>query len=132
MSLKIVKAATTFCVGCLLAFALYLSFSVLPAYADNEADPTTPAVIEQTEGTWQKTASGWKYLTKAGEAHGFIKEKNKTYYLDPSTGIMKTGWLKLDNDWYYFNNSGAMATGWKKVIPRVANRAGRGNLPAPA
>lgn len=115
MSLKIVKATTTFCVGCLLAFALYLSFSALPAYADNEADPTTPAVIEQTEGTWQKTASGWKYLTSEDAQTGFVKVSGKVYYLDPSTGIMKTGWLKLDNDWYYFNNSGAMATGWKKV-----------------
>lgn len=58
MSLKIVKATTTFCVGCLLTFALYLSFSILPAYADNETDSITPAVVEQTEGTWQKTASG--------------------------------------------------------------------------
>ena len=34
------------------------------------------------------------------------------YYLDPETGIMRTGWQYLGNNWYYFRSSGAMATGW--------------------
>ena len=34
------------------------------------------------------------------------------YYLDPTNGIMQTGWQYLGNKWYYFRSSGAMATGW--------------------
>ncbi|HGR5310012.1 choline binding protein C [Streptococcus pneumoniae] len=34
------------------------------------------------------------------------------YYLDPETGIMRTGWQYLGNNWYYLRSSGAMATGW--------------------
>ena len=34
------------------------------------------------------------------------------YYLDPETGIMRTGWQYLGNRWYYLRSSGAMATGW--------------------
>ena len=32
--------------------------------------------------------------------------------LDPTTGIMQTGWQHLGNKWYYLRSSGAMATGW--------------------
>ena len=34
------------------------------------------------------------------------------FYLDPTTGIMQTGWQYLGNKWYYLRSSGAMATGW--------------------
>ena len=34
------------------------------------------------------------------------------YYLDPTNGIMQTGWQYLGNKWYYLRSSGAMATGW--------------------
>ena len=35
--------------------------------------------------------------------------------MDETTGVMKTGWMKYKNSWYYLMPSGAMATGWKKV-----------------
>ena len=31
------------------------------------------------------------------------------------SGVMKTGWQKIDGVWYYFASSGAMQTGWQKV-----------------
>ncbi|NOL68955.1 N-acetylmuramoyl-L-alanine amidase family protein, partial [Klebsiella pneumoniae] len=37
------------------------------------------------------------------------------YYLDPTTGIMQTGWQYLGNKWYYLHSSGAMATGWQNL-----------------
>ena len=43
-------------------------------------------------------------------------KRGQRYYLDPTTGVMKTGWFedKSDggDDWYYFQGSGVMATGW--------------------
>ena len=33
------------------------------------------------------------------------------YYLDPSSGAMATGWTKISDRWYWFDEqSGAMAT----------------------
>ena len=43
-------------------------------------------------------------------------KRGQRYYLDPTTGIMKTGWFEDKSDgegnWYFFQGSGAMATGW--------------------
>ncbi len=35
------------------------------------------------------------------------------YYLDPSTGRMVTGWVCIDEVWYYFNEIGVENSGWK-------------------
>lgn len=45
---------------------------------------------------------------------GWVKDKNKWYYLD-SDGSMVTGWKQVKDKWYYLNDDGSMATGWKKV-----------------
>ena len=43
-------------------------------------------------------------------------KRGQRYYLDPTTGIMKTGWFEDKSDgednWYFFQGSGAMAIGW--------------------
>ena len=43
------------------------------------------------------------------------------YYLDPSTGVVHTGWLKDGDHWYYLTRSGAMVTGvrWIFVQPKA-------------
>ena len=48
---------------------------------------------------------------------GWLKENGQKYYLG-SEGDMKLGWYNIDNNWYYFDDSGAMMTntiidGWK-------------------
>ena len=65
---------------------------------------------------WVRTDSKWYYYNDDSTmAKGFVNVKNKTYYLDPETGVMATGWKLIDNKWYYFNGSGAMQTGWLKT-----------------
>ncbi|MED1927842.1 3D domain-containing protein, partial [Bacillus thuringiensis] len=49
---------------------------------------------------------------------GWIKDNDKWYYLDGSTdGSMKTGWFQENDQWYYLdaNSGGAMVTGWNRT-----------------
>lgn len=85
---------------------------------------------------WVYDEGHWYYLLKDGGfdsrinrltvgelARGWAKDFPLTYdedklkaapwyYLDPETGIMRTGWQYLGNKWYYLRSSGAMAIGW--------------------
>ena len=74
---------------------------------------------------WLYDQSNWYYLAKIGnsgnknlggeKSSGWIQDASTWYYLDPTTGIMQTGWQYLGNKWYYLRSSGAMATGWFQV-----------------
>ena len=85
---------------------------------------------------WVYDEGHWYYLLKDGGfdsrinrltvgelARGWVKDFPLTYdedklkaapwyYLDPTNGIMQTGWQYLGNKWYYLHSSGSMATGW--------------------
>ena len=41
---------------------------------------------------------------------GWVEENGKKYYL--ANAQLMTGWRKIDNKQYYFNEDGTMATGW--------------------
>ncbi len=45
---------------------------------------------------------------------GWIKENGAWYYYNED-GTLKKGWLYLDGKWYYLRENGKMATGWEKV-----------------
>lgn len=68
---------------------------------------------------WQ-TVMGRKYYMdkKTGVVKtGWFTYKNKKYYLNPvktstTYGAAKTGFVKIQGSWYYFNNDGTMRTGW--------------------
>ena len=75
---------------------------------------------------WQKIDEKWYFFqetTKNGIYAGSMlvgwhklewQGKINTYYFE-SNGIMKTGWLILNDKWYYFDGSGAMQTGTKEI-----------------
>ena len=48
---------------------------------------------------------------------GWQEVNGKWYYLDPNSGIMKTGWWYDPNykGWFYLDSDGSMVTGWEKV-----------------
>lgn len=56
------------------------------------------------------------YYFKDGKISvGWTTAGTKTYYFDEN-GIMKKGWLKPDQEhWYYLNADGEMQTGWTEV-----------------
>ena len=60
---------------------------------------------------WKKE---WHLYEDGKECTGWKKVDDKWYYLDPSSGAMRTGWLKTDK-WYLLASSGEMLTGWQKI-----------------
>lgn len=65
-------------------------------------------------------ATGWRYLSDGWHlfsgfcAHlkGWAASGSHWFYLDETSGLMKTGWVLANHNWYYLDLSGAMQTGW--------------------
>jgi len=64
---------------------------------------------------WQKSGSGnWYYLRETEDGRegamekGFILDPNdgRCYYMDPQTGMLRTGWVTVDGYSYYFAETG--------------------------
>lgn len=87
--------------------------TAVPSESASQAKPESKPV----KGTWSNTSAGWKYLVEGSPARGFVNDGGKTYYLDPASGIMRIGWVKIDGVWYRFAPSGAMQKGWVKDGP---------------
>ena len=64
-------------------------------------------------------ATGWRYLSDGWHlfsgscAHlkGWAASGSHWFYLDETSGLMKTGWVLVNHNWYYLDLSGAMQTG---------------------
>ena len=70
-----------------------------------------------SKGGWEQQANGsWKFRgTDGSYFKGWQYINGSWYYLDPSTGVMKTGWQTIENAKYYLHPSGAMQeAGWFK------------------
>lgn len=65
-------------------------------------------------------ATGWRYLSDGWHlfsgscAHlkGWAASGSHWFYLDETSGLMRTGWVLVNHNWYYLDLSGAMQTGW--------------------
>ncbi|MEI3356824.1 MAG: hypothetical protein V8R81_07515 [Clostridia bacterium] len=45
---------------------------------------------------------------------GWQKIGDSEYYFNEK-GIMQTGWQQVDGYWYYFNEKGVIQTGWQQI-----------------
>ncbi len=65
---------------------------------------------------WRKWSDGWTYADKDGAEHaGWLLDKKKWYYLDPTTlRAVENSEKKIGSKTYGFNTSCAMVTGWHK------------------
>lgn len=66
------------------------------------------AVYKLSEN-WKQDSTGWWYTEGNSYATGWRKINNIWYYFD-NTGYMKTGWLQDSGKWYYLDSNGEMAT----------------------
>ena len=61
---------------------------------------------------WVRFPEQTYYLQGPGSpAKDFTRIESETYYFDPASYEMQTGWLDLDGSRYYFADDGAMQTG---------------------
>jgi len=61
---------------------------------------------------WLQDKGKWYYLdaeTGAMQTGLIEMTDGKIYYLDETTGAMVTGWKQIENNWFFFNDSGALA-----------------------
>ena len=81
---------------------------------------TSTTGLVSAQGSWIHEGQNWKYQAADGSfIKGWIHTTSGWYYLDPNTGIMKTGKAIIDGKQYFFNQSsdgleGRMNTGWIK------------------
>ena len=67
--------------------------------------------IPKLVGKWVSNSVGkwYEYSDGTYENSEFKNIENETYYFT-SNGYVKTGWLLVNNNWYFFKNSGCMVT----------------------
>ena len=84
--------------------------------SDSNGNASIPGVTENTS-TWVTNDGNYYYYDYKGNlAKGFLRIRDKTYYMDPETGARHTGWLKYNKTYYYFNKeTGLMLKGWQKI-----------------
>ena len=74
-----------------------------------------------TEGQWKAEKQAWSFQDpKANTVKGWMVYKGDWYFLDESTGFLKTGWLSRNGKSYFFNTEkgsreGALLSGWNWI-----------------
>lgn len=62
---------------------------------------------------WRYLSDGWHYFSgSCAHLKGWVFTGGHWFFLDQTSGLMKTGWVLIDGSWYYLDGSGAMRTGW--------------------
>lgn len=67
----------------------------------------TGTSFSAVSGNWKKTKSGWTFTISGGSKvkSRLVKINGKLYSFN-SKGVLRTGWVKSGNSWYYFNANG--------------------------
>lgn len=72
----------------------------------NETNTESPVI-------WEYRENGWVAFKNGEQIKGWVFDKGNWYFLDTTTGNMKTGWIQQDGNWYYCQpETGEMLTGW--------------------
>ena len=76
---------------------------------------------EEAKPGWKQNDTGYWYVREDGSypKEKFEKINDVWYYFDNSGYMLAEQWKKHTNgNWYWFDNSGHMATGWKKIADK--------------
>mgnify|MGYP002515721972 FL=1 len=64
----------------------------------------------QEENGWKNTENGWYYYENGEMKKGWLYDGEDWFYLNPSTGIMETGFVTVDGRTYFLKEDGRMLT----------------------
>ena len=74
---------------------------------------------QNTNGNFVEEEGNWRFKTPEGsKLEGWVVSNNEWYYLDPATGNLRSGWLRLSDGQTYFlytihdGNFGKAVNGW--------------------
>lgn len=77
---------------------------------------------QNTKGNFVQEEGNWRFKTAEGsKVEGWVVSNNEWYYLDPTTGNLRSGWLRLSDGQTYFlytihdGNFGKLVTGWNWI-----------------
>ena len=78
---------------------------------------------DSSNRTWMQHKTGWscahegdkRYIDTVGQKTGWIKTDGKWYYYDPEGNLVVSAWQLYKGDWYYLGSDGAMLTGWQTI-----------------
>ena len=93
-----------------LARAKYMPFSFLDTGNKGDFGTWNTVDVPKTSGKtgWEKSNGVWYYYRNGSLARGWLRDKNKWYFLGEN-GVMRTGWEKIGNIYYYLKSDGSMA-----------------------
>lgn len=91
-------------------------------YSSNPYDKNIVLIDdEEAKPEWKQNDTGYWYVREDGSypKEKFEKINDVWYYFDNSGYMLAEQWKKhTDGYWYWFDNSGHMATGWKKIADK--------------
>ena len=77
---------------------------------------------QNTNGNFVQEEGNWRFKTPEGsKVEGWVVSNNEWYYLDPATGNLRSGWLRLSDGQTYFlytihdGNFGKVVNGWNWI-----------------
>ena len=77
---------------------------------------------QNTKGNFVQEEGNWRFKTAEGsKVGGWVVSNNEWYYLDPATGNLRSGWLRLSDGQTYFlytihdGNFGKAVNGWNWI-----------------
>ena len=101
--------------------------TITPSNTNNNSSDKTNAANNKDNTTTNNTTNNSKENTTTNNTKtntsntktdskktGWVKQNNKWYYYD-NNGAMQTGWLSTGGKWYYLASDGKMLTGWQKI-----------------
>ena len=109
------------CLICLILFGILLAPDQGKMFRA-EAAKTSTSAVKKAQGKWisQKGRIRYRYANKKYAKSGFVKINGSWYYFDKN-GNLQTGWKTIKAKKYYFERNGApgekgkLVLGWRKI-----------------
>lgn len=87
----------------------------LKALGEADAEGIARTYGLRTNGSWQWSDGCWHYYVGSTQLTGWFWVTGARYYADASGNVQGPGWLLMDGNWYWFDQSCANVTGWADI-----------------